>query len=198
MSTLALPAPRERAAAFRVPVATLVVLGWTAIAIVLAELSTDAFVAWNTLGFAVIVARSFVRREGVDAGDVLPLFALYYALALLVRGIGLLTLGRQPLPGRDRRHALGALPRTARLVPALRGRWGSSPRRPATARARAIAGPSASPARLPSLSRPWPADRVRPVAAGLVLLGVLGAGMRVAQPGRLHARRGQPHGWPPR
>ena len=182
MSTLALPIAAGETRAARMPGATLAVLAWAAIAIGLREVSVDAFVAWNTLGFAAIAVRSFVRREGVDAGDVLVLFTLYYCMAMLVRGVGLLSWVDSPyLEEIGDKHSAGY--RTLVGWSQLYSGLGLFAVQQGYRSAVSMSWSRALAARLPSIALPWRSSRVTPVAVGLVLLGISGAAMRVASLG---------------
>ncbi len=178
MSTLALPAVSARSQVAMRPPAWLIVALGAGVALVLRELSAEAFLWWSVLGLAALCVRSFVRRDGVDACDVLVLFTLYYALAMLLRGIGLLTFVDSPylrelgdahsahfrdLVGWSQFYsalALFAIQEGQRSRVGLR--WASALTR-----------------RLPALAAPWRSARVTPVAVALMCIGVAGAAMRV-------------------
>ncbi|MBI5170004.1 MAG: oligosaccharide repeat unit polymerase [Candidatus Eisenbacteria bacterium] len=91
-------APASPRALPALPADTLPVLGWVALCLFASAVWTDAFVWCAGLGLAAAVARPFVDgfRRGFDAFDVLPLFTLYYALSLLLRGMGLLSFVDSP------------------------------------------------------------------------------------------------------
>jgi hypothetical protein len=190
-ATLATDAPAlARPFAWRPP-ALLVVAAGAALALLLRLVSVDAFLWASTAGFAAITLRSFLRRGALDAGDVLLLFTLYYAMSLLVRGVGVLTWVDSPylaeLGGARSEHfrllvawtqfhsALGLFAVQQGYGSGLARRW-----------SRAI------PARLPALARPWRTSRTWPVAAALVALGVLGAALRVKSLGGFHAAVADP------
>ena len=178
MSTIALPAAPARAGFAAPPVAWFAVAVGCGVALVLRELSVDAFVWWTTLGFAALCVRSFVYRKGLDAGDAILLFTLYYALSLLVRGVGLLWWVDSPyleeLGDRGASHfrelvgwsqlysGLGLFALQEGYRSNVASRWAGALVR-----------------RVPSIAAPWRSSRVTRVAAGLVLLGVAGAAMRV-------------------
>jgi hypothetical protein len=178
MSTLALPARPVSARLAGLPPAWLVVALGSGLALVLRELSVDAFVWWTTLGFAALCVRSFVYRRNLDAGDAILLFTMYYALSLLVRGIGLLSWVDSPylveLGDKGTAHfrelvgwsqlysGLGLFALQEGYGSSVAPRWAAAVVR-----------------RLPSIAAPWRTSRVTRVAAGLVLLGVIGAVMRV-------------------
>jgi hypothetical protein len=177
MSTLALPATRAGLRLPALPVAWIVVGLAVAVSLVLRELSVDAFVAWNTAGFVVLCVRSFTGRGRLDACDVLALFTLYYAMAMLVRGIGLLTWVESPYLtelGDARSAHFRALVGWAQFHSAL-GLFAVQEgyRSPVSLGwARTIAR------RVPLLSRPWRTSRVTAVAVTLGLLGIAGAVLR--------------------
>ncbi len=178
MSTLALPAAPAGTRVWTPPLAWLVVALGSGVALVLRELSVDAFVWWTTLGFAALCVRSFVYRRGLDAGDAVLLFTLYYGLSLLVRGIGLLSWVDSPyldefgdkgtahfreLVGWSQLYSgLGLFALQEGYASNVAPHW-----------ARALVR------RLPSVAAPWRSSRVTRVAVALVLLGIAGAVMRV-------------------
>jgi hypothetical protein len=75
------------------PMRVLAVVAWAAVALALAPWATDAFVWWSGSGLALVALWPFARawRHGLDPGDAMWYFLLYFVLAILLRGIGLLT-----------------------------------------------------------------------------------------------------------
>jgi hypothetical protein len=173
-----------------IPRAWLVVGVGAALALLLRLVSAEAFLWVSTLGFIAITVRSFTRRGALDSGDVLMLFTLYYAMSLLVRGIGLLAWVDSPylveLGDQHTAHfrllvawtqfysALGLF--------AVQEGYGS----------RLGARAAESLANVAALSSPWRRSRVFPVAAVLVALGVLGAALRLKSLGGFHAAAADP------
>lgn len=175
-----LPAPR---AAWKPPAALLPVMAWAAACLVSHALSVDLFLWCTGLGLAWAVARPFVDgfRRGFDAFDVLPLFTLYYALSLLLRGTGLLTFVDSPYlrelgDARTERYrelvgwaffvsASGMMAVYAGFHSRLGRRWGVV----------LAAG-------VPLLTARWSGRRLLPVVLGLVTIGLAAATTRVHGP----------------
>ncbi len=178
MSALTL-APVAPVAPRRAALPAIAVVAAGAAATLLASaVSTEAFLWLATLGFTALVVRSFARRGAHDAGDVLLLVTLYYAMSLLVRGVGVLTFVDSPYLAeigsahseRLRRLVAWSQFYSALGLFAIQEGW----RSPLALRvAERLARRAAS------LSAPWRASRVRPVVFALVGLGVLGAALRV-------------------
>jgi hypothetical protein len=182
VSTLALTEAPASARTWPLPVAWIAVAIGAGIALVLREVSVDAFVWWSTAGFAALCARSFLRREGLDAGDVLLLFTLYYAMALLLRGIGVMSWVDSPYLeelGDARTAHFRMLVGWSQFYSAL-GLFAVQEgyRSPV-----ALRWADAALRRLPGLGRPWRTSRVTLVAVALVVLGVSGAVGRVGSLG---------------
>ncbi len=175
MSTLALPAvaaPPSRRTAVR-----LAVLAGAGVALLLHEWSATAFLAWTTLGFAAIAARSFAGRR-FDAADALQLFTLYYVLSLLVRAVGVVAWVDSPYLrelGDGRSAHVRDLAGWSQLVAGLglfavqEGHDGPVGGRWAAALAR----------RMPALAAPWRDGATSRAVLVLAALGVLGAVLRV-------------------
>ncbi|MCC6651480.1 MAG: oligosaccharide repeat unit polymerase [Candidatus Eisenbacteria bacterium] len=175
------------------PIPLLFAVAWAAACLLARTLSTDAFLWCTGLGFAWAVSRPFVDgfRRGFDAFDVLPLFTLYYALSLLLRGLGLLTFVDSPYlrelgDMRTERYrelvgwaffvsAAGLLSLYAGFHSRLGRRWGGSAAR-----------------RAPLLTAKWNASRVAPVVAGLILIGLAAATARVNGPSGFLAAASNP------
>ena len=62
------------------------------------QVSVEAFLWLSGAAFALAVVYPFVawRQEGLDPGEAIYFFVLYYALSLLLRGLGLLTFVDSP------------------------------------------------------------------------------------------------------
>ncbi|MFN8589580.1 MAG: O-antigen polymerase [Candidatus Eisenbacteria bacterium] len=186
MSTTLAPFRVGDAPSLRVPVlsrTTLALLAWAGACLLASAYWTEAFVWCAGLGFAWAVLRPFVERYGdsLDAFDALPMFTLYYALSLLLRGVGLLTFVDSPylrelgdprtehwraLVGWSFFHsAIGMHAVVAGYRSALARRWADAFVR-----------------RLPSLAAAWRGERVRPVVLALVAIGLAAATARVHGP----------------
>ncbi|HTR97344.1 MAG TPA: O-antigen polymerase [Candidatus Acidoferrales bacterium] len=178
MSAVTLAPAIVRAPRLRVPTSLWVGAAWAAVALLLRELSVEAFLWASTLGFAVLAIRPFLRPRSLDSGDVMLLFTLYYAMSLLVRGIGVLTWVDSPyleeLGDARSEHlrllvawsqfysGLGLFAVQEGYRSGLAARWAASLE-----------------ARLPALRSPWRSSRMLPVAVALVAVGVAGAALRV-------------------
>jgi hypothetical protein len=92
------PLVAPRFAPLSSPARVLSVGAWAAIALALAPSATDAFVWWSGAGLALAALWPFARawRRGLDPGDALWYFVLYFVLAMFLRGIGLLTFVDSP------------------------------------------------------------------------------------------------------
>ena len=178
----ALARPRVR---FSYPVRVLAVVAWAVVALALAPWFTDAFVWWSGAGLALVALWPFARawRRGLDPGDAMWCFASYFLLAMLLRGMGVLTfvdsrylrvLGDPSSPAYRQLAgwmffycALGFAALNAAYHAPFARRWAEA----------YLARPSL-------LSAPWRTSRIVPV--GLALLGVGGIGALM----RLHSLGG--------
>lgn len=187
----ALAAPRPFAPVL--PRRALVVVAWAGACLLARGLAPDAFLWLAAAGFAAATASPFVRRlkHGFDAGDVFPFFVLYYALSLLLRGLGLLTFVDSPylreIGGAGTAHGRLLLAWTffhsaLGLVAAEAG-WESR-------RARAWADALAR--RVPRLVRPWRPAKLAPTVLLMTVLGLAGALLRARSLGGFLGGAGNP------
>ena len=74
------------------------VCAWAAIALSVAPWATDVFLWWSGAGLAIAALWPFARawRRGLDPGDAIWCFLLYFVLAMLLRGMGVLTFVDSP------------------------------------------------------------------------------------------------------
>ena len=174
------PAVASQPTAARLPVRVLAVAAWALVALALAPLATDAFVWWSGSGLAVVALWPFARawRHGLDPGDAIWCFAAYFLLAMLLRGVGVLTFVDSPylralgdarsesyrrLAGWMFFHsALGFAALNAAYHAPFARRW---------AEARL--------ARSTLLTAPWRGSRIVPVSIGLLGIGAIGAMLRL-------------------
>jgi hypothetical protein len=165
------------------PASVVGAIAWAAIAVLASAVWTDAFVWIAGLGLAWACARPFVDgfRRGFDAFDVLPMFTLYYALSLLLRGMGLLSFVDSPYLrelGDARTEQYRALVGWAFFYSAIgmqalytgyhssaARRWGAS-----------------LVSRFPSLTRPWGTSALPFVVVALMVIGFGAATARVNGP----------------
>ncbi len=184
MSTLVLdPAPPIARPAVRGGGVFLAWLAWAAACVLLAGVWTDAFLWCSGLGLGWAVARPFVDgfRRGFDAFEVLPLFTLYYALSLLLRGMGLLTFVDSPYLrelGDARTEHYRALVgwaffHSAAGMAALYGAYHSAWAKRAGRRLGAA---------LPMLVKPWYGRRLPLLVGTLIVVGLTAATARVHGP----------------
>lgn len=147
--------------------------------LVASQLSTDAWLASTTLYFASALAWPLVsRRIPLDTGNPLVFFLAYFAFAMLLRGLGLLTFVDSPYlhelggPGSHyfRRLVGDVFFWSAALLVCLYAGWQA---RAGTRLANAIL------TRFPGLAVPWRPERVPLATLLLVGLGVLGALVRL-------------------
>ena len=184
MSATALASPVTPArTAWQPPAALLGAVAWAAACLLCHSLSVDLFVWCTGLGLAWAVSRPFVDglRRGFDAFDVLPLFTLYYALSLLLRGAGLLTFVDSPYLrelGDAHTERYRELVGWAFFVSALgmmavyagfHSRFGKRCGRTAAAA-------------VPMLTSRWSGRRVLPVVIAMVVVGLSAATARVHGP----------------
>ncbi len=177
------PATRVRLRLNGWHVGALVTLAWIAASLLVQPFSSHTFVWVTGVGFAAASVLPFVIREGgLDAGNVFPLFTLYYSMSLLLRGIGVLTFTDSPYlrdigdGGTDHVRmlvgwmnlysALGLLAAFA----AFHSPW---------AKRQAVRITQ----QLPMLSAPWRANRVTPVVVCLMTLGISAAMSRMKTAG---------------
>ncbi len=167
------------------PLRLLAVGAWAIVALTLAPWAADAFVWWSGAGHVLAATWPFVRarRRGLDPGDALWCFVLYFVLALFLRGLGLLTFVDSPYLrglGDARSPALRQLVGWVFFYSAL-GLFALN------AAYHAPAAPRAARRWLrshPLPNAPWLASRIVPV--GLALLAVGGVGVLL----RLHSLGG--------
>src|SRR4029077_17286940 len=88
-AALAIPVSAPRALRVHPVVALLAVTGML---LVLSQVHTEAFLWASAAALAYAVLHPFVRRHagGLDPGEAMYPFVLYFALSLLFRGLGLL------------------------------------------------------------------------------------------------------------
>jgi hypothetical protein len=162
------------------PLRVLAVCAWAAVALVLAPWATDAFVWWSGAGLALTVVWPFARarRRGLDPGDALWCFVAYFALAMLLRGIGVLTFVDSPYlrvlgdpeAASYRKWAGWMFFYSALGLAALNAAYHAP-----SARRHALAWLE----RGTLLRAPWRESRIVPVGAGLLAIGGLGAMLRL-------------------
>jgi hypothetical protein len=161
------------------PLPLLAACGWVVVALALAPLSTDAFVWWSGLGFAAALAWPFARAgRRLDPGDATWCFLLYLALAMLLRGVGLLTFVDSPylrLLGDARSPGFRALVGWTFFYTGL-GVCAFSAARHARAPRRGL---EALLLRARWAVAPWRSSRVLGVGVALLAVGGLGALLRV-------------------
>jgi len=161
------------------------VCAWAVIALAIAPWATNAFVWWSGAGLALAALWPFARawRRGLDPGDAVWCFLLYFVLAMLLRGMGVLTFVDSPyLRGLgDARSpsfrqlvgwvffysTLGLVALNAAYHAPFARRWAERYLQRRTL-----------------LSAPWRGSRIVPV--GVALLGIGGIGMML----RLHSLGG--------
>lgn len=174
---------RPRASAPAVPAAFTLTLAFTALALLARAVSIDAFLGITTVGFTAATAWPIVRaaRRGWDAGDVLPMFVLYYSLSLLLRGLADMTFLDSPyirdLGDAQTAHVRDLLGWTflysaLGLVAAVLGYDAPLGARWTAAIARAI----------PAVGRRWRTARLGKVTAAMIAIGTAGALVRVHGP----------------
>ena len=182
------PAVAPASALASYPARVLAVVAWVAVALALAPGATDAFVWWSGSGLALAALWPFARawRRGLDPGDAVWCFLSYFVLAMLLRGIGVLTFVDSPylrLLGDPRaasyRHWAGWMFFYCTLgLVALNAAYHAP-----SARRRALDWL----ARSALLRGPWRDSRILPVGLGLLAVGA--AGMLL----RLHSLGGFAH-----
>ncbi len=162
------------------PLRVLAVVVWAAIALALAPWATDAFVWWSGAGLALVALWPFARarRRGLDPGDALWCFLLYFVLAMLLRGVGVLTfvdspylrvLG-DPQSASYRQWAGWMFFYSALGLAALNAAYHAP-----SARRRALAWLERS----ALLRAPWRESRIVPVGLALLGIGAIGAMLRL-------------------
>lgn len=194
MSTVTLrPALAPVPALASYPMRILAVVVWVAVALALAPWATEAFVWWSGSGLALAALWPFVRawRRGLDPGDAMWYFLLYFVLAILLRGMGLLTfvdsrfvrdLGDAQSPSFRQLVGWVFFYSTLGLV-ALNA---------------AYHAPSAQRwakwylERHTLLSAPWRESRIVPVGLGLLAIGGIGMLLRVHSLGGFASAAGDP------
>jgi hypothetical protein len=166
-------------------VRVLAVVAWAAVALAMAPWATDAFVWWTGSGLALAALWPFARAwpRGLDPGDALWCFVLYFVLAMFLRGIGVLTFVDSPYlralgdPQSSSYRLLAGWAFfycTLGLVALNAGYHAPAARR----------GPAAWLRRSALLAAPWRDSRIVPV--GLLLLALGGFGVLL----RLHSLGG--------
>lgn len=197
--TAVLAPPTDTVAAYPARIAAVAV--WAGVALVLAPWATDAFVAWSAAGFAAAAAWPFVRASrpapgvhaGIDPGEALWFFLFYFVLAMLLRGLGVLTFVDSPyLRGLGDAHGasfralvgwvffyctLGLAALNAGFHAPLARRW-----------ADAWLG------RVHGLAAPWRESRIVPTGLTLIAIGVTGALLRVHSLGGISSAAIDPMG----
>ena len=162
------------------PLRILAVVAWAAVALAIAPWATDAFVWWSGSGLALAALWPFARawRRGLDPGDALWCFLLYFVLAMLLRGMGVLTFVDSPyLRGLGDHHAPSFrllvgwvfFYSTLGLAALNAGYHAPSAQRWAERRL----------ARHSLLSAPWRDSRIVPVGVGLLAIGGIGLLLRL-------------------
>jgi hypothetical protein len=162
------------------PLRVLAVVAWAAVALAIAPWATDAFVGWSGSGLALAALWPFARawRRGLDPGDALWCFLLYFVLAMLLRGMGVLTFVDSPYLrglGDPRSPSFRLLAgwvffySTLGLVALNAAYHAPSARRWAERCLR----------RRPLLSAPWRDSRIVPVGVGMLAIGGIGLLLRL-------------------
>lgn len=153
------------------------------------QVSPMAFAWTSGLAFAAMIAYPFIARRGIDTADIRVFFLFYFAFAMLLRGIGLLTFVDSPYL-----RELGD-PHSAYLqqlvgwvffwcaagLVAMESGYGSS---------LGARWANAWLTRVPSLAAPWQPARIARVAGLLLLIGAGGAILRIKIMGGLAATAG--------
>lgn len=162
------------------PLRVLAVVAWVVVALALAPWATDAFVWWTGSGLALVALWPFARawRHGFDPGDAMWCFLLYFVLAMLLRGMGVLSfvdsrnlrsLGDARSPSFRQLvgwvffySALGLVALNAAYHAPSARRWAKGYLERRTL-----------------LSAPWRESRIVPVGLGLLGIGVIGVMLRL-------------------
>lgn len=162
------------------PMRILAVVVWVTVALALVPWATEAFVWWCGSGLALAALWPFARawRRGFDAGDAMWCFLLYFVLAMLLRGMGVLTFvdsrylrGLGDAQGASFRQlvgwvffysTLGLVALNAAYHAPCARRW-----------ARAYLE------RRTLMSAPWRESRIMPVGLGLLAVGAIGLLLRL-------------------
>lgn len=170
------------------PVRMLAVVIWAAGALVLAMWSTEGFIWWSGLGLAIAAFWPFVRawRRGLDPAEVLWCFLLYFVLAMLLRGVGVLTfvdsrylrsLGDAQSPAFRQLVGWAFFYSTLGLV-ALNAAYHAQGADHWARKGLLRHG---------MLSSPWRSSRIIPVGLGMIAVGGVGILLRVRSMGGLFA-----------
>lgn len=174
----------------RTPRAPLALLAAAAGCLVASQVSVDAWLAATTLLFTGVLAWPFMaRRIPIDTGNPLVFFLAYFAFAMLLRGLGLLTFVDSPYlrelgdarSARFRALVADVFFWSAALLVCLYAGWQANA---GTRLANALL------ARFPAFASPWRPSRL-PLTVSLLLgLGLLGALMRLKAMGGFSAVTG--------
>ncbi len=175
------------------PVRVLAVAAWAVVALALAPWWTDAFVWWSGAGLALVALWPFARawRRGLDPGDAAWYFLLYFLLAMLLRGIGVLTFVDSPYL-----RALGDArsPSFRQLVGWVffYSTLGLAAMNAAYHAPSARRWAKGCLERHALLSAPWRRSRILPVGLGLIAIGGIGMLLRLDSLGGFANAAGDP------
>lgn len=190
MTTWALGTVAPRGGTTRMSGTAMALVVAAAACLVASQLSVDAWLAATTMLFASALAWPFVtRRIPVDTGNPLVFFLAYFAFAMLLRGLGLLTFVDSPYlrelgdarSAHFRRLVADVFFWCAALLVCLYAGWQA---RAGTRLARVLLE------RVPGLAAPWRPSRLRGAIALLLGLGLLGAVVRLKAMGGFQAVTG--------
>lgn len=180
------------ASAWRLDARSLRVLAVTlgvGVCLLATQISPLAFAWTSGTAFAGMVAYPFLARRGIDTADIRVFFLFYFAFAMLLRGIGLLTFVDSPYlrelggPNSARLQTLvgwvffwcaaGLVAMELGYGSRLAQRWAESWL-----------------TRVPALAAAWQPNRVARTAALLLAIGAVGALLRIKLMGGLAATAG--------
>ncbi len=164
------------------------VLG-VAVCLLATQISPLAFAWTSGLWFAAMLVYPFVMRRGIDTADIRVFFLFYFAFAMLLRGMGLLTFVDSPylkeLGGAQSAYlrqlvgwvffwcAAGLVAMECGYGSPLATRWAKAWLH-----------------RVPSLAAAWKPEKIARTAGILLLVGGIGAVLRVKMMGGLEATAG--------